>query len=50
MANGRVCRLTALGWAGMTEGPDAPVLKVPIGKIQTALDESGGQGARAFQT
>lgn len=50
MANVRVSRLTAQGWARMTEGPDTPVLKVPIGKILTALDESGGQGATAFQT
>lgn len=50
MTNGRVCRLTAQGWARMTEVPDAPVLKVPIGKILTALDESGSQRATAFQT
>lgn len=50
MTNGRLCGLTAQGWAWTTEVPDAPVLKGPIGKILTALDESGGQGATVFQT
>lgn len=49
MTNGRVCRLTAQGWAQKTEVPDAPVLKVPIGKILTALDESGANGPRPFK-